>query len=151
MPFPFIAAAIAAAAVSTISSAIATEAQVEAAEKENKVNRRVANIERVQRQKRAIAERRQIEAEIIQGGETSGTRTNSAISGAVGSLRSDTASSIGLSNTQFAGDTLSNQYYLQGVRKAGTFGTIANVADTAASIFSYGAAAKRPGGGGNRT
>ena len=138
MAFPFLAAAISLVAVSTAASVIATEEQVKAAKKENRVRRRVASVERAKKARQRIAQRRVQEAEVIQSSEAQGNRSNSAVSGFVGGLRSDTAGAIGLDSTQFAGDVLANRTRLRGIRRAGTFGTIANVANTASDLFLLG-------------
>lgn len=139
MPFPWLAAALIATVVSTGASVAATQEQVKAEKKRAKTQRRTQELARVKENRRAIAQRRVQEAEIIQGGEASGTRTNSAVSGAVGSLRSTTAGNIGFANTQFAGNTLASRQSERGMRNAARLGTFANVAGTAASLFATGA------------
>ena len=135
MAFPLLAAAAAFAVAGVVAGGLSQRAQVKAAEKKERPNRRTAQIENVTKARRAIAARRAQEAFLIQAGETQGGGTNSAIAGAVGSLRTQTAANIGLSKTSFAGANLANQQQLKGARRAGNWDTAASAFNVGSSLF----------------
>ena len=129
-------------AVIAVGSAFAThkgvQAQRKAQKREANVQRRMAEIENVKRARRAIAQRRIQEAELIQAGVSEGIRNSSGISGAVGSLRTQTASNIGAANTQLAGSIAANRALLRGARQAGNWGTVASAFNAAGGVVSTG-------------
>jgi len=94
-----------AAITSIASAAVGAEGARRANQEQKKAastDRARAGIEQRRNVRRQIAERRRAEAELIAAGQSQGIRQSSGIEGAVGSLRSDSASSIGFSNTAFA-------------------------------------------------
>lgn len=117
----------AAAVGSTVASIRATNAQVAAQKKEARIQQRVSQIESVRRARRAVAQRRIQEAELLQAGATEGARTSSSISGAVGSLRTQTGANIGAANTRLAGDIAANRALITGANKARVFGNQADL------------------------
>lgn len=118
----------AATVVGTVAEHRATKAQLKAQKREARINRRTASIENVRRARRAVAQRRIQEAEILQAGATEGVRASSGIAGAVGSLRTQTAANIGAANTQLAGSIAANNALIRGSRAASRYGTVASVA-----------------------
>lgn len=122
----------------TITSAAATAAQVEAQEEAQKAEQRRGSIENTRRSRRAVAQRRVQEAELLQAQATQGARTNSAISGAVGSLGSQTAQSIGASNTQFAAQTNISDTLASGARRALGFNIGSQIFGAASSLSMIG-------------
>lgn len=125
------------AATTAIISAVSTTADAvagnKAAKANNKAQRRSAAIERasaqienVRRARRAVAARRLQEAELIQAGATEGLRSSSGISGAVGSLRTQTASNIGAANTQLGAQVGISRTLQRGATLAARYGTLSN-------------------------
>ena len=99
--------------VSTVAGVGGAVAQNRAIKQQNRAEENARNIDRRQaalenaRQRRlAIAQRRIAEAETIQGGENQGAGQSSSVAGAVGALRTQTASNIGFQNTQIASNSL---------------------------------------------
>lgn len=115
-----------AAVGSALASGISAHQQASAQKKAARAQRRSAEMENARRARRAIAERRMREAELLQAGASEGIRSSSAIQGAVGSLRTQTAANIGHANTQLAGDMIANRALVRGARRAATFDSIAS-------------------------
>ncbi len=113
----------------------AQQAQNEAQEKAAKIQQRQAALENERRARRAIAERRMVQAELIQNTATMDARGSSAMSGAVGSLSTQTAANIGAARTNLAGDVGINRALISGARTAARWNTVAGVADAATSIM----------------
>ncbi len=110
----------------TAASIASTNAQRKAQKKEGKIQRRVAEIENVRQARRAVAQRRVQQANLIAQSQVSNqTGSNSAVQGAVGSLSTQTAANIGASNTRLAGDLARFHVLSQGARTAGRFNNIA--------------------------
>lgn len=135
----FLAAAIAVSTIGTIAQTAASFKQLEADEKENRIRRRVAEIENVRNSRRAVQARLRQQADILASQESTGTNTNSAVSGAVGSIGTQTAANVGLQNTRLAGDIAANQKSLRGARQAGRLSTISNVASNTSELLLFGA------------
>lgn len=138
MPFPWIAAALISTAISTTAS-VAASVEAQQAEKERaKVQRATQELQRRKETRRTIAQARLQRAELIQGGVETGSRTNSAVSGAVSSLNSTTAGNIGYANTVFAGNQLQNDIMSSASRKIAGLQTFGSAAAGAANMFSVG-------------
>lgn len=94
------------AVFSVISAGVANKERKRANKEQReaqRTERRAAQVESVRRSRRAIAARRVQQAELISQSQVNGqTGTNSAVSGAVGSLSTQTAANIGAANTQLA-------------------------------------------------
>ena len=119
------------ASVSAVSSGVAGALSASAA---NKAQRKAGKLERAQAQinqnreiRRAIAAKRLQQAELLQGAEALGTRTNSAVSGAVGSLSTQTAANIGFSNTQFGTQRAQSTILQSGATRAARFGGVSSL------------------------
>lgn len=130
-----------AAIVGAVGAVAGAGASVAAASAQNKAQKKAASFERaragVNRQReirRAIAARRLQEAEFIQAGETQGGGTNSAIAGAVGSLRTQTAANIGLTNTNFATSIAQSKALQRGATRSTRFQNIGSAFDAAGSL-----------------
>lgn len=93
---------LAALTVSTAVQVRANRVQNETQEKAAEFDRAGARIEAQRQNRKAIADRRVRQAELIAQSQAQNTGGNSAVSGAVGSLSSDTASEIGSANTALA-------------------------------------------------
>lgn len=102
---PLAIAAFGALAVSTGLSFVAAQKARKAEEKRFEIEQRTAEVDRARRVRRAIADARIQRAEIEASAAAQTQGTNTAVSGALGSLQTDTAGNIGAFNTQFAGQT----------------------------------------------
>lgn len=123
-----------AAVVGTGATMMATKASNEAQEQASKIQQRQAALENSRRARRAVAERRMMQAELIQNSATQDARTSSSMSGATGSLSTQTAANIGAANTWLAGDVGMNKALISGARTAARWNTVAGVASAAGSI-----------------
>lgn len=134
MAFPFLAAAAALTVVGAGAQFVATQSQVKAQKKEARIQRAISQIEANRRARRAVAERRIQQAELLAQANASNQGVNSAVSGAVGSLSTQTAANIGAANTRLAAETFQNNVLLRGARRASLFGTIASGAGALSSV-----------------
>ena len=130
-----------AAIISAVTATASLGASIAQSQATNKAQRDAASIERARAQiqnnreaRRAIAARRIQESEIIAASQTQGTRTSSGVSGAVGSLRSDTASNIGAANTDLAASTAQSRILQSGATKATNLGAVAQTFQSASSL-----------------
>lgn len=129
-------AAIVTAVAGTFATYKGQQAQNEAQEKARKFDNRKAQIENARRARRAVAERRMMQAELIQNTETMGARNSSSTLGQVGSLQTQTAANIGAANTQLAGDWGINHALTMGARTAAKWDTVAGGFNAASTVFS---------------
>jgi hypothetical protein len=120
----------------------AAQAQNKAQDRAAKMERRAAEIENVRRARRGVAERRIQQAEILQGAAATGMRGSSAVSGAVGSLTTQTASSIGAANTQLAANIGANRALIKGAKTAGMYNTLGSLFQAGSGLASSGAFTK---------
>jgi len=127
-------AAIVAAVGSTITTVAATQAQAKAQKKAARFNRRNAALNQARAARQTIEESRRQRAALIQAGVGLGTRGNSAISGAVGSLATQTAANIGASNTNLAAGLGINRALIQGERQASRLNNIGQGFDLLGSV-----------------
>jgi len=111
------------------------QAQNQAQERAAKIQNRQASLENQRRARRAVAQRRIMQADMIQSTETMGARSSSALQGAVGSLQTQTAANIGAANTQLAGDIGMNRALIHGARNAAQWDTIGGVFNVASQGF----------------
>lgn len=137
-----LALAIAAIASSVASGAATYVGQQKADDKTKKAQRferRKAELENAKNARRAIAQRRIQQADILASNEATGTRSNSAVSGAVGSLTTQTAANTGFANTGLAGSIGVNSSLRAANRQTAIFGNIAQGFDVASQAFTLGA------------
>jgi hypothetical protein len=127
-------AAIVTAVAGTAASMQAQAKTNEAQEKARKMQNAGARIEAMHRARRAVAERRMMQAELQQMGETQGARSSSAITGAAGSLSTQTAANIGFMNTQVATDWGINTALTRGARSAARWDTVSGAFNVANSV-----------------
>lgn len=94
-------------------SAIQTRKAAKAQRRQNEVSNRIAANQRMRSVKRSIAAGRVRAGEIQAAGFAGGVAGGTAVSGALGGLRSDVAGAVGASNQQFTGQVavsnISNQ------------------------------------------
>lgn len=109
-----------------VTNALAIREQNKAQRKAGSLERAAAEIDRQQQTRRAIALRRQQEAQILASQESTGTSTNSGVSGSVGSLRTQTAVNIGANNTQFASQIAQSRTLQQGATRAAGLGQVSS-------------------------
>lgn len=126
-------AATVAAVAGTGATVVAQKKQNEAQEKAAKLQQAGARIENMHRARRAIAERRMMQAELEQSVASQGARTSSSLQGATGSLSTQTAANIGFNNTTLATDIGVNNALVSGAREAARWNTFAGVADAAST------------------
>lgn len=128
--------ALLATAVASLGlTAKATYEQNEAQKDAARMQQASARIENMHKARRAVAARRLQQAEMIQATETMGARTSSAMTGAVGSLSSQTASEIGRANTKLASDIGVNNILIRGAERSAKFNTWAGVFNAAGSVL----------------
>ena len=125
-----------AAVVGTYANYKSTQESNQAQEKAAKIQTRQASLENARRARRAVAERRMLQAEFIQNTASMDARSSSSMSGAVGSLSTQTAANIGAASTNLAGDIGINRALISGARSAAQWNTIAGAADAFGSIAS---------------
>ena len=148
MPIATTLAAIAAvtAVASTGASVVASQKQQKAEKKARSTERQTAAIENARRVRRAIAERRIRQAEIISAAENQGVGIQSSSPiGAVGALGSDTASQIGGLNTLVAGNQLTSDFRFQGAKQFAKYQGISNILGTASQLSFAGSQFARAG------
>jgi Flp pilus assembly protein TadB len=114
----YLAAMLVIGAASAYESHRAAKATEKSNKKANRLERTTAEIENQRNARRAIAARRLQQAELIQAAQSSNVGANSSVSGAVGSLTTQTASNIGFANTQLAGQVATSNVLLRGQSKA---------------------------------
>jgi ABC-type sugar transport system ATPase subunit len=130
------AVAATAAVVSSVATMQAQKAQNQAQEKAAKIQQRQAALETQRRARRAVAERRILQAEMQQSAFAQNQGGNSALSGAVGSLQTQTAANIGAARTNLAGEIGMNRALISGARSAARWNTVAGVASAVSSVAS---------------
>lgn len=133
-----VSAAIAAGAavVGSLATAKAQSEQNKAQEKAAKIQERQAALETQRRARRAVAERRILQGEMQQAAFAQNQGGNSSLSGAVGSLQTQTAANIGAARTNLAGEIGMNRALIAGARSAARWDTVAGVASAVGSIAS---------------
>lgn len=117
-------------AIAAVGSGVAANRSASA---QNKAQKRAGALERAQAQvehnrnvRRAIAARRLQQAQLIQAGQTEGLSFSSSISGAVGSLTTQTASNIGTASSILGAQLGQSRALQRGASRAARFGTISN-------------------------
>ncbi len=123
-----LAAAVIGTGVSIQQNAQAQKAQRKAERKTADIQNRSAELENQRNARRAIAQRRVQQSELIAAAQVSNTGANSAVAGAVGSLTTQTAANIGFASQQLAADRASQYQLFRGAKKAGRHMTNAGIA-----------------------
>lgn len=113
----------------------AGERQDQAAKRSNRVRMASATEENLRSARRAIAQRRVQQAELIAQSQSENTGKNSAVQGAVNSLTTQTASNIGFANSKLASEYLSNKYLMRGQRQVNNWQTTSSLFSTAFSAY----------------
>lgn len=101
-----------------------------------KIQQRQAALENARRARRAVAERRLLQAEIVQNSASQNVRGSSSVAGATGSLSTQTAANIGGATTYMAGDMGINRRLVAGASRAARWDTIAGFANATSAIAS---------------
>jgi hypothetical protein len=129
--------------VAAQQNAQAAKAERKGAKKTNLINQQRAEIENQRNARRAIAARRVQQAELIASAQPGQVGANSALSGAVGSLTTQTGANIGFASTMLAGQNAANNTQLKYQNRASKFRVNAAwgglVSDIGTSMMSYGA------------
>jgi len=120
-------------AILAVSSLAATTANIVGTQKNIKeqktardIQQRSAAIENNRQTRLARQEQLKEEANVEQIQVAQGARANSAVSGAIGSLGTQTASNIGAGNTRLAGQIGVNDALARGAQDLATFSNIAS-------------------------
>jgi hypothetical protein len=141
--------------VAVVAGAVSAQQQHKAAKAQNKAAERAGNLEKARalseqnsRNRRAVAQRRQQVAELIAQSQVQNAGGNSAVSGAVGALGSDTASNIGSNQINLAANIGQSTLLQKGQNQALRFNRNAAIAGTISSAASaYGSYLGAGGGG----
>lgn len=96
----------------------AQKAEKKANKRANRIQQRTAELENQRNARRAIAQRRIQQAELISSAQSTNVGSNSSVTGAVGSLQTQTAANIGFANTQLAGQVATSNVLLRGTAQA---------------------------------
>ena len=124
----------------------AAHAQEKAQKKANAIQRRTAQMQHEQRIRRAEAEKRKQQADLMQQAEALGTSTNSSLTTSVGSLDTQVAVDTGAASTLLAGDYATQQTLFKGQRRANRHNTNAAIGQSVASLAMMGASMYTPAG-----
>ena len=125
----------------------AAHAQEKAQKKANAIQRRTAQMQHEQRIRRAEAEKRKQQADLVQQAEALGTSANSSLTTSVGSLDTQVAVDTGAASTLLAGDYATQQTLFKGQRRANRHNTNAAIGQSVASLALMGASMYSPGTG----
>ncbi len=129
-------------AVSAVGSAIQQRKISREQRKQNKIQNRIAAVQRRRSIRRSIAESRIRTAEIQSAGFQLGVAGGTAVQGAAQGIQGDIASTIGAANLQFVGQEIAARSAdrISGLQQsAATFGAVSNLAGTLAQPQNFAA------------